>query len=38
MLTLEQGKDRQIKGGEEAHIVARHAAEKGGMERRIGPG
>lgn len=35
---LELGTERQSRGGEGAHIVARHAAEKGGMERRIGPG
>lgn len=32
------GIERQTMGGEGAHIMARHAAEKGGMERRIGPG
>lgn len=36
MLELEL--ERQSKRGEGAHMVARHAAEKGGMEPRIGPG
>ena len=38
MLVLNLRLERLSRGGEGAHMVAKHAAEKRGMERRIGPG
>lgn len=38
LLVLDLGLESLSRGGEGAHMVAKHAAEKRDMERRIGPG